>query len=74
MQKAIGMLIVALALWTAVEVYTNGYAGAFGGVFASVVDEEEQDAEFTWAGERAGNKLRDKHQERADAIDRMTRQ
>ena len=74
MQKAIGMLIIVLALWTAIEVYTNGPAGAFDGAFASFVDEEEGEVEFTWAGERAGNKLRDKNEERAETIERLTRE
>lgn len=72
MQKAFGLLFIVLALWTGMELFTNGPAGAFDGAFASFLSEEEQQAEHTWAGERAGNKLRDKHDERADAINRMT--
>ncbi|MEN8159602.1 MAG: hypothetical protein ABFS41_05960 [Myxococcota bacterium] len=72
MQKAIGMGIIVLALWTAVELFTKGPAGAFGGAFAVLLDEEEREADYTWAPERAGNKLRESHQERAEAIERMT--
>lgn len=73
MQKALGMGIMVLALWTAVELFTKGPAGAFDGAFAFLLDEEERNAEYEWAPKRAGDKLRAKHQERADAIDRMTR-
>ncbi len=74
MQKIFGLLFMAVAVWTAIELYTNGSAGAFNGAFASSSDEKEREEEFTWAGERAGNKLRDKHDERVEAIERMTRE
>jgi hypothetical protein len=74
MQKAIGMGIIVLALWTAVELFTKGPAGAFDGAFAFLLDEEERDADYTWAPERAGSKLRKGHQDRAEAIKRMTRE
>ncbi len=74
MQKAIGMLIMVLAIWTAIELYTQGPAGAFDGAFAFLLGEDEREAEFTWVGERAGNRLREKNEERAEAIDRMTRE
>jgi hypothetical protein len=39
MQKAIGMGIIALALWTAIELFTEGPAGAFDGAFgAAAID------------------------------------
>ena len=72
MQKVIGMGIIVLALWAAIELFTQGPADAFDGAFASFLDEEEREADYTWAPERAGNKLRTSHQERAEAIERMT--
>jgi hypothetical protein len=72
MQKAIGMGIIVLALWTAVELFTKGPAGAFGGTFAFLLDEDQRAEDYTWAPERAGNKLRKSHQDRADAIERLT--
>ncbi len=72
MQKAIGMLLIVLALWTGIELYTRGPSGAFDGAFAFLLDDEEREEGYSWAGERAGNKLRQKHEERADAINRLT--
>jgi hypothetical protein len=66
------MGIIALALWTAIELFTEGPAGAFDGAFAVFLDEEEREDDYTWAPERAGNKLRKSHEERAAAIDRLT--
>ena len=74
MQKVFGLLFIVLAVWAGAELFMKGPAGAFDGAFASFLTEEEQQAEHTWAGERAGNKLRAKHDERADAINRMTRE
>jgi hypothetical protein len=72
MQKAIGMGIIVLALWIAVELFTEGPADAFDGAFAGFVGEEELEDDYTWAPERAGNKLRASHAERAEAIERLT--
>ena len=35
MGRIFGMLFIVLAIWAAVEVFTNGTEGAFGGLFAS---------------------------------------
>ena len=72
MQKVIGMGIIVLALWAAVELFTQGPTDAFDGAFASLLDEEEREADYTWAPERARNKLQKSHQGRAEAIERMT--
>jgi len=34
MQKIFGVLLILLAVWVAIEVYTNGTDHAFGGLFA----------------------------------------
>jgi len=34
MQKIFGVLLILLAVWVAIEVYTNGTDRAFGGLFA----------------------------------------
>jgi len=36
MGKVFGILLLALCVWVAVEVYTNGVDGAFGGIFAQL--------------------------------------
>jgi len=35
MQRIFGILIIVLAIWAGVEVYTRGMGGAFGGLFGS---------------------------------------
>ncbi len=34
MQKIFGVLFILIAIWIAIEVYTKGTDGAFGGLFA----------------------------------------
>jgi hypothetical protein len=36
MGKVFGILLLVLCVWVAVEVYTNGVDGAFGGIFAQL--------------------------------------
>jgi len=74
MQKALGLGIIVLAVWTAVELFTYGPAGAFDGAFASFLSEEDRAAEYISAPERAGNKLRKAHEDRAEAIGRLTQE
>ena len=45
---------------------------AFDGAFAFLLSEEEREAEYTSAPQRAGNKLRKSHEDRAATIDRLT--
>lgn len=64
MTKALGILVFVVAIWTALEVYTEGVNGAFGGRLAwlGLQDPEAaatEDGERSWAGSRA-----------ADAFDR----
>ncbi len=35
MQKLVGIIIIVVAIWVGIEVYTQGIDGAFGGVFAT---------------------------------------
>lgn len=42
MQKLIGIVIIVIAIWVGIEVYTQGIDGAFGGVFASLSSNETQ--------------------------------
>jgi hypothetical protein len=35
MQKIFGVLLILLAVWVGIEIYTQGMDGAFGGLFAS---------------------------------------
>ena len=76
MQKIFGLLFITLALWVVAEVVMEGPQRAFGGTFAFLSDSEPlaEDEDYEWVGERAGNKLRVKNEERADAIERMTRE
>jgi hypothetical protein len=40
MGRVIGLLVAVVALWTALEVYTEGLGGAFGGAFAAFAPAE----------------------------------
>jgi len=35
MQRIFGILFIVVAIWAAIEVYTKGTAGAFGGIFGA---------------------------------------
>lgn len=76
MQKIFGLLFITLAIWVTAELFMYGPQKALGGSLAFLSNEEplSEDEEFEWAGERAGNKLRSKNDERAAAIERMTRE
>ena len=74
MQKAIGIGIIVLAVWTAVELFVYGPADAFDGALVPFLSEEQLEAEYVPAPQRAGNKLRKSHQDRAEAIDRLTQE
>lgn len=49
MGRIFGILFIVLAVWTGVEVYTEGSAGAFGGLFARLgfVEDEQEPAPVT---------------------------
>ena len=70
MGKSVGLIMIVLALWVSVELYTNGFSGAFGGVFAS--EEAPAEEERSWAGERARAKTERGHAERAATLDRLS--
>jgi hypothetical protein len=72
MSKAIGLLAIVLAVWLSIELYSNGYSGAFGGIFASGDAPAAAAEDRSWAGSRAADKTRRAHDERNDAIDRLS--
>ncbi|MCP5045233.1 MAG: hypothetical protein GY944_29755 [bacterium] len=39
MRKVIAIIVLAIAIWTGVEVYTRGVDGAFGGLFVNGLGE-----------------------------------
>ena len=68
MGRIFGMLFIVLAIWAAVEVFTNGTEGAFGGLFASGSPSAES-APAKPAGDRAADALKnlyDKSEGRAE--------
>jgi hypothetical protein len=67
MERWIGILLIACAVWIGIEYYMEGEQ-AFGGLFAS--DSAEPAPDEPWAGERAGNKLRSAHEERGERMGR----
>jgi hypothetical protein len=64
----IGIILIVCAIWVGIQLYTEGEQ-AFGGLFASE-SSEPAEADTTWAGERAGNKLRSGHEERDQRMGR----
>ncbi|HKE11048.1 MAG TPA: hypothetical protein VKE73_05705 [Myxococcota bacterium] len=56
MQKIFGILLMLVLIWAAIEVFTKGTGGAFGGVFAS--HSQTQDA--VQAGGGVPDRVRDR--------------
>jgi hypothetical protein len=54
MGRIFGLLLVVLGIWAATEVYLNGTAGAFGGVFADGTAEGAAAQDGRSLGLRAG--------------------
>jgi hypothetical protein len=76
MQKIFGILFIVLAIWVGLEVYTEGTARAFDGLFVRLGVAEEPAADegpYKNAGERAADRLRGAYQagmDRGDAPER----
>jgi hypothetical protein len=76
MQKIFGILLIVLAIWAGLEVYNEGTAGAFDGLFVrlGMAEEPAPDAgPYRSAGERAADRLRGAYQagmDRGDAPER----
>ncbi len=54
MGRIFGLLLVVIGIWAATEVYLNGTAGAFGGVFAGGAGEDAAGQDGRSLGLRAG--------------------
>jgi hypothetical protein len=68
MERVFGLLVIVAILFVGVELYTKGDQ-AFGGTFASA-DAPAAADDPSWAGDRAGARLRDGHDERAERMER----
>jgi hypothetical protein len=71
MGKAIGLLIGVLAIWVAVEIYTQGPDNAFGGRFATVIGSGDGVAKRGSTAERVGaavGRAREQERERYDQL------
>jgi hypothetical protein len=69
MGRSFGIVLVALGVWVAVEVYTEGMAGAFGGLFVDLgmASQEEASAPVT---ERAAEVWRDAQRQAQERVNR----
>jgi hypothetical protein len=67
MSKAIGILLILGLVWVGIEVYTEGTAGAFGGLFAGVGESAAAGGPVT---QRAARKWVRAHEEGEDRVDR----
>lgn len=61
MGKIFGILLVVVGLWTAVEIYTEGSANAFGGILASAGLVDGEAAEAQPLAQRRGAKVAGAH-------------
>ena len=71
MGRIFGILFLVLAVWTGVEVYTEGTSGAFGGLFTRLgfVAEEEQAPPVT---QRAANAWQDAYHAAEERVRQQT--
>jgi hypothetical protein len=68
MERVFGLLVIMAVLYAGIELYTKGDR-AFGGLLASGDAPAAEEYE-PWAGERAGERLRGGHEERAERMGR----
>ena len=71
MGKAIGLLFAVIAIWVALEIYTQGPDNAFGGRFASLIGGGESGAPRGSTAERVGaavGRAREQERERYDQL------
>jgi hypothetical protein len=71
MGRIFGILLLVLAVWSGVEVYTEGTSGAFGGLFTRLgfVAEEEKATPVT---ERAAGAWKEAYNAAEDRVRRQT--
>jgi hypothetical protein len=68
MERWIGIVLIVLAAWVGIELYTKG-SDAFGGILASS-DAAPASGDESWAGDRAGRRLESSHAERGEHMER----
>ena len=66
MQRMIGIILIVLALWVGIEVYTEGTERAFGGLFASGSEEPDEQRSTPQRAADAVQRAYDKSAERID--------
>ncbi|MDX1648403.1 MAG: hypothetical protein R3263_00990 [Myxococcota bacterium] len=73
MGKAFGILLIVVAVWVGMEVYTEGMHGAFGGRLAFLAPEAAPGEEIDerWAGERAADAFRGARDRRIERVERQ---
>jgi hypothetical protein len=72
MGRIFGILFIVLAVWTGVEVYNEGAAGAFGGLFVRLgLAEEEMELEDVPVAGRAANRLNELYEASGDRVERQ---
>ncbi len=72
MGKVFGILVIVLAIWAGLEVYTEGTRHAFGGAFAFLAAEPEASAqeEPGSGARRVGDAVQRSHGEHAERFER----
>ena len=75
MARLVGIVLAVLAIWTSVEIYSHGTAGAFGGALAgwSGGDDEAPSsaAETLSSARRAGRAVERAHEQQQERYERL---
>jgi hypothetical protein len=67
MGKIFGILFMVVAIWVALEVYTQGARNAFGGALSFLSGEDQQPTEdHEWAGEKASTAVEQAYRKQED--------
>lgn len=75
MQRVFGILVIVVGIWVGLEVYNEGTAGAFDGLFVrlGMAEEADPDEPHSTPGERAADRLRSAYQKGMDRGERPER-
>lgn len=72
-RRLFGLLLILLCVWTGVEIYTNGTAGAFGGLFSRFSEDLNAPAQRS-TPDRAADAFQRAYNKSEDRVDRLLRQ
>jgi hypothetical protein len=71
--RLFGLLLILLCIWTGVEIYTKGTAGAFGGLFSRFSEDLNTPAQRS-THDRAADAFQRAYNKSEERVDRLLRQ